>query len=278
MTAAGRAGVDGPLIDLATARGYEELARLTRQHDVLINASGVEDIRLAAVGASVLVEISATPAYLRQLAANADPAATVVLGVGLAPGLSTVLLDSLAASPDDELDLGVLLGTGERHGTAAVEWTVGLVGRSLHEPPECESVPNLLSRRRLPGPGGTVRSYLRADFPDHLLLADRGVSVRSYLAVGNRAATSMLGIVARFPQLTNVLRATPHVGGDNWYLVAVNRRTGQQATTVGRGQSSATAALTVLTVSHAARASSGVATMADLVNLDEATACLAANG
>lgn len=277
VSAAGRAGVTGPVVDLHAPGAYDDLARLMREHDVLVNASGVEDPRLARVagpGAAV-VDISATSAYLDALGRAAPAGARVVLGAGLAPGLSTLLLASLDSKPGDTLDLGVLLGTGERHGAAAVEWTAGLVGTALHAPPEGGVVRNLRGRRSLPGPRGR-RTYLRADFPDHVLLRDRDLHVHSHLAVGSRAATASLGVLARVPAARGLLARTPHVGSDAWHLVALNRRTGEQAEACGRNQSRATGVLTALVAERALDGPAGVVVVPEVVGLEEARAVLAA--
>ncbi|XBB66713.1 NAD-dependent epimerase/dehydratase family protein [Nocardioides sp. WV_118_6] len=275
VTPAGRtAPPDGVAVDLtrpADDAARRALARAVEGHDVLVNAAGVESTVVAAAGAPVLVDISATSSYLAALREAAPAAATVVLGAGLAPGLSTVLVAALDVRPDDEIDVGVLLGTAERHGDAAVQWTADLVGAPVHAPPEGGRVLNLRDRRRLTGPDGRTRTYLRADFPDHVLVGERlGVAIRSHLTLSSRAATVALGLAAR-TGAGGLLRHSPHVGSAAWQVVAVNRRTGQALGASGTGQSHATGVLTVLAAERAvARPARGPVTMADLVDRTEA--------
>ncbi|PYY26499.1 saccharopine dehydrogenase family protein [Paenibacillus illinoisensis] len=52
--------------------------------------------------------------------------ATAMLSVGLSPGVTNLLVSEAAAQLNqvDEADITVMLGLGEKHGKAAVEWTV----------------------------------------------------------------------------------------------------------------------------------------------------------
>jgi hypothetical protein len=121
---------------------------------------------------------------------------------------------------------------------AAVAWTAGLVGVDLHHPPEDVQVRNLREGVRVPGPGGRTRRYLRADFPDHVLLGRR---VHTYLTLGSAPMTAALGMVGRMPALRGLLTSAPHLGTDAWHVIARNRRTGERLHAEGRGQSEATA-------------------------------------
>ena len=258
-------------IDLSTPAGIGQLMAHASTHDVVINASGVENPALAAASfPAAFVDISATGRYLERVAAEAAPGQSVLLGAGLAPGLSTLLVHALPTQPDDEIDLGIALGTGEAHGPAAVAWTAGLAGAPIHEPPGRRAIINLRELRRLPSPTGT-RSYLRADFPDHLLLGSaQKVTVRSYLVTGNRPTTAALRLVGRAPKLAPLLAKVPHWGSAEWSLVAVNRRTGTLLSARGLGQSRATGVLTALGAAalHAASPGRAVNT-ADVLTLHE---------
>lgn len=232
-------------LDLAGADGLSALRELSDGQDVVVNASGVEDARIgAAVSKAILVDVSATAAYLDGLGRSAPSGTGIVRGAGLVPGLSTILLTALGALPDDEVDLAVVLGGGETHGPAALAWTAALAGRSLYDPPEAGIVRNLWEGRRLPGAFGS-RRHLRADFPDHLLVgAPNGYAVRTYLATDSRISTTALALVGRMPWLRGLVAHAPHLGGDEWSLTAIDRRSRRAVTATGRGQSRATGVLT----------------------------------
>lgn len=76
------------------------------------------------------VDISANGAFLDQVEALREVAtanqATAVLSVGLAPGLTNLLarqaVDQLDAA--QAIDISIMLGLGDQHGKAAIEWTV----------------------------------------------------------------------------------------------------------------------------------------------------------
>lgn len=268
VTAASRNETEGAQVDLGG--DLSPLARLAGGFDAVINASGIERADMAtAVGETPLVDISATGAYLEALRRTASGA--VLLGAGLAPGLSTVLASSVA-SGSDEVDVLIMLGSGEQHGPAAVAWTAGLVGRDLHRPPEGAAVRNLRESLRAAGPDGRVRRYLRADFPDHVLL---NAPVRSYLTLGSAPMTAALELVGRMPALRGLLSSAPHLGSDAWHVVARNRRTGERREASGQGQSEATGRLTALAAERLVESgTTDAVTMADLVAPEECAVAL----
>ncbi|ASA21389.1 saccharopine dehydrogenase family protein [Paenibacillus donghaensis] len=64
---------------------------------------------------------------MKQLTSSGNTyAASAVLSVGLAPGLTNLLAGEARRSMDEtwQLDISVLLGLGDSHGQAAIEWTV----------------------------------------------------------------------------------------------------------------------------------------------------------
>lgn len=223
-----------------------------RDADALINASGIEDARLARLGMP-LYEISATTGYLRGITAG-----DAVLGVGLAPGLSTLMAAALPAGP---IDVALVLGAGEKHGAAAVAWTVGLLGASFDS--AGERVRNFTRPRRI---GGTT--FVRADFPDALLL-DRP-ELRNYLALTSPAATLALRAATWLPPLRPLVAAVHPPGSDAWSLRVENRRTGDWLAAEGRNQSRATAALAVAAVELAVPV--GIRTLPELSTLDAVAA------
>ncbi|CAM3957527.1 saccharopine dehydrogenase NADP-binding domain-containing protein [Saccharibacillus endophyticus] len=59
-----------------------------------------------------------------------SPKAAAVLSVGLAPGLTNLLAAKAAAALDDtdRIEISLMLGLGEHHGKAAIEWTIDSMG------------------------------------------------------------------------------------------------------------------------------------------------------
>jgi hypothetical protein len=97
--------------------------------DVVVNASGAEDpdLAVAATDRGVgFVDITATTSYAAALA-QLEPAAPVLYDVGLAPGLTSILATALhddSAAPGP-IDVALMIGAGERHGSGATEWASG---------------------------------------------------------------------------------------------------------------------------------------------------------
>lgn len=76
------------------------------------------------------IDVTANLAFFGQMAQLAGSGnkygATALLSVGLAPGLTNLLAGEAKLSMDkvQQLDIAVLLGLGDSHGQAAIEWTV----------------------------------------------------------------------------------------------------------------------------------------------------------
>lgn len=229
--------------------------------DVVVNAAGAEDPALAAIAAdhgAAFVDPTATAGYTARLERLA-PRAPVLLSVGLAPGLTTLLAADLhAAHPGTApIDVAVLLSEGEAHGAAATAWTLGLLGRSFPDPATGETVRNLSRGARLDLPGQGRRRLLRADFADqHVLTRDLGRPVRTHLGLDSPALTRGLGLLARLPGAGR-LRGVPHLPGtDAWTAAA---RSGPHLRRArGRGQSRATALVTAHAAALAADLPPGV--------------------
>lgn len=289
----GRTDASEVRADVTTERGRRAVRDALRPGDVVINASGRDDLHIADLAeAAPLVDVSADGRYLdalsRRLASRGEAGAAAVLGAGIAPGLSTVLLAAIRAEPGDELDLGVTLGSGEHHGDAAMAWTQALIGAPVYRPAEHdlrggrEVVANLRESRRLPGLGTRRRLHLRADFPDHVLLgAARGTPVRSYLALSSAGMTVALAALARMPRLAGLLRTVPAVGSEAWRVVVLNRRTGERLAVEGEGQSRATGILAAFAAERVGgrvglAGARRALTMADLCTPEDAAARLGA--
>ncbi|MGR4010054.1 NAD-dependent epimerase/dehydratase family protein [Leucobacter sp. 1207-22] len=303
----GRSASQDVRVDLTKPQDIARLGTVLQPSDVLINASGQERPELAdLVAFAPIVDISATGRYLSELATRiaritqlnpSQDRPVAVLGAGIAPGLSTVLLSELQSTSGDALDLGVTLGAGERHGAEAVEWTLSLLGTDMFAPPESAAVRNLREARKLPGLGGVTRTHLRADFPDHVLLGARqGTPVRSYLALSSPMMTLAMRLLGRVPKLGGLMRVAPAIGSEDWRIVALNRRTGEQISVEGSGQSRATGILAAVAAERLAeriaqadaspmphrvqndtgvgRSTTNVLNMADLCTADELAARL----
>lgn len=267
-----RAPEDGVAIDASTSSGLARLRREAARVDVVLDASGLESAAVqSAVGTTPLVDVSATAPHLERLAAGVPHGGAVLLGAGIAPGLSTVLIRSLDPQPGEKVDVAIMLGAGEAHGPAAVEWTTRLAGADVYAAPEAHPIANLRSRRRFPRLDGTRREHLRADFPDDLLVGrSLGIEVRSWLALDSRLATAALRLVGAVPVLAPLLHHAPHLGGETWSVTAVTRGSTRSLNATGEGQSGATGRLAAIaTELLVERELRGAVTMADAVRFDE---------
>jgi hypothetical protein len=242
--------------------------------DVVANASGSEDVRLAGVAAAAavpFVDISATSSYARNLEQVEGP---VLVGVGIAPGLSGMLAREVFGASSTSVDVAIGLGAGEKHGAAATDWTYGLLGQRFDDP-DGTAVKNYTAGKAIdfPAESGYRRfpSY-RADFADqHRLTHELGVPVRTYLRLDSRLMTLGLVALTHVPWLAR-LSPSSMPGGDRWAIVAHDEN-GRSAWATGREQSVATAVVTAWAVEQLVRRTvlldsptwlHGIATLADI--------------
>lgn len=204
--------------------------------------------------------------------------ATAALSVGLVPGVTNLLARVCAErSPARELRIGVLLGSGEQHGPAAMAWTVDGLGRldgswTMSFPP----------------PYGE-RTVHRFPFSDQYTLPGTldVPSVSTGLCLDSRLTTGLLAAAGR-PVAARLLRrprvrglllgllGRVHLGGDG-FAVAVTSGTVGAAFT-GRLQSRATGRAAALMVRHLPALPPGVRHIEQLVDPVTFLTELAADG
>ncbi len=208
----------------------------------VVNCAGSEDPAVAATVAErgiPFVDVTATSGYARALESVEGP---VLLGVGIAPGLSS-LLAVRASRAGGPVDVAVGLGAGEAHGAAATAWTYRLFGTHFTDP-DGSRIRNYTRPTRFDLPAATRFPrfpVLRTDFADqHRLTADLGVPVRSYLRLDSRIATAGLAALTWVPRLARRVPAGGMPGGDGW-VVAARGADARVVWAAGRGQSRATA-------------------------------------
>jgi hypothetical protein len=240
--------------------------------DVVVNAAGTEDptlVTAATCAGAAFVDITATVGYVAALE-RLDPAAPVLVSVGLAPGLTNLLALADHRAGAGRIDLALVVGAGERHGRAGVNWAYDLVGRDFTDPASGDPVRNYTQPARFDLPGLGRRRLFRADYSDqHILTRDLGIPVRTYFGLDSRAATALLALLARTPGGRHAPRQLPLPGSDRWLLFARGDR-GRNAWATGRGQAHATAVVTAVAAERAVTLAPGVhhlhrvATLADI--------------
>ena len=240
--------------------GPDALAAVLGGVDVVVNAAGIEDPHLVrtATGAGVaFVDITASGGYVAALE-RLEPPAPVLLSVGLAPGLTNLLALAAHGAGAGRVDLALVVGGGERHGRAGVDWAFALLGRSFADPATGAPVRNYTQPARFDLPGLGRRRLYRADYSDqHTLTRDLGIPVRTYFGLDSRSATALLAVLARTPGGRHAPRGLPTPGSDRWLALA-RGDTGRDAWARGRGQAHATAAVTALATVRAVGLAPGV--------------------
>lgn len=224
--------VDGAIPMRIDLRG-DDIERLDA--DAVVMCAETENVRVAEtclrrgvhyVDVSASYEVLAGIEKLDGIATRA----TGVLSVGLAPGVTNLLAREFDGA---DVEIGVLIGSGERHGPSAVDWTLdslGDMGESW--------------RMRFPPPYG-MRTVHRFPFSDQYTLPGR---VRTGLCLDSRALTAALPRLRPFRRVGAVRTVFRHVhlGGD-WFAVAVASG-GRVRSFAGRLQSRATGLAAALVV------------------------------
>lgn len=241
------------VVDLTSRSSYQSALG---DIDVVINAAGLEDPQLADLATeagATFVEVSATTKYIAALGLL-KPAAAVLVNVGLAPGLSNLLAADVRATSPGPVDIAVLLGAGEKHGAAAIDWTYRLLGRHFPDTQHTgRTVRNYTQPSRFQLPGYGRRSLFRTDFSDqHTLTRDLGVPVRTYLGMDSRLVTASLAALTWVPGGSRLPRGIQLPGSTRWLILA-RAPDGATRWAHGLGQSHATAVMAV-TAAHAATA------------------------
>lgn len=148
-------------------------------------------------------DVSADYSFLAQAekwhAAAIAGQATAVLSVGLAPGLTNLLARHAQSLMDqtDAIDISIMLGLGDRHGQAAIEWTVDNLNTkySVVQDGAAREVASFTDgRRTVFGAGLGRRKAYRFNFSDqHVLPRTLNVpSVSTRLCFDSAAVTGLL--------------------------------------------------------------------------------------
>lgn len=193
--------------------------------------------------------------------------ATAMLSVGLSPGVTNLLVRAAGAHIDEvlEADITVMLGLGEKHGKAAVEWTVDQLNASYHV---IENGKPVLVRSFTDGkstdfgPKLGKRKAYRFHFSDqHAVARTLGIpTVSTRLCLDSRFMTGLMSLarnigmfrLLRIPSIRNgAVKAFDRLpGGKEMYAVKVDVRgklrgkdVQVEQLLVGRREADATAAV-----------------------------------
>ncbi|UQZ36174.1 saccharopine dehydrogenase [Paenibacillus sp. PK3_47] len=162
------------------------------------------------------VDITANGAFLTQLQRLGDNGyklpGTALLSVGLAPGLTNLLAKEATQSLDstEQLDISIMLGLGDSHGQAALEWTVDSLGTAfeLTEQGSTVTAASFTGRKAISfgGPIGKRPAY-RFPFSDQQTLPEtlNVPSVSTRLCFDSRPVTAGIALLQKLG-LTSLFR------------------------------------------------------------------------
>lgn len=257
---------------------------------IAINCTGIEDLdaigRWRRAGWS-MIDITASSSYALKLAAQPLDGPPLLVGVGLIPGLTSVLArDLVAADPDaTAVSISCLIGLGEDYGEASRDWTLGQLGRTISEPGQA-SFRNFSDPKTIEFPGGFGRRPAwRFDFADRALLpGPLGVAVTTRYCFDSRLAGRALSVASAIPKAPELIRrvgrATRRAAhGTAWWAGVIETDTGKRAWALGDGQSVGTATITAIAAHQLATTdSAGSRYLWDVIDADQLISQAAASG
>lgn len=237
-----------------------------RAPGIAVNCTGIEDFtavqRWRDAGWAV-IDISASSPYASRLATATHAGPALIVGVGLTPGLTSVLARHLVISDPSAtaVTISCLLGLGENYGDASRDWTYGQLGRHIDDP--TAPFRNFSAPQSINFPGGFGRRPAwRFDFADRTLLTEQlKVAVTTRYCFDSRLAGRVLAIASAIPKLPEILRrlnqrSRQTSGGTAWWAGVVETDTGRRATAIGNGQSHGTAAVAAIAADQLTRSES----------------------
>jgi saccharopine dehydrogenase (NAD+, L-lysine forming) len=193
-------------IDISRISAHEKLLDDVGIVVMCLDLESVEFVRLCIQRGIHYIDISATYSILSQierLNKEAEEArATVVLSVGLAPGLTNLLTKHCQSKVSDMTyaDISILLGLGDIHGDAALRWTLeNMNGEfTIRENGETKRVRSFEDGKQTVFPGRVgKRTAYRFNFSDqHVLPKTLGLkSVSTRLCFDSALMTSLFAVI-----------------------------------------------------------------------------------
>lgn len=262
--AAAQLGCEGSTIDLTSPNTWTEPLAGIRCVVVCVDQAVPIFPSFVLERGFTYVDITADDAFFRKVEGLDDLARSRngrgILSVGLAPGLTNLLVKACTEGMDkvEMVRIGILLGLGDAHGPAAIDWTL----RNLsHTDASAIEVIRF---------GEQQHGHLAVpfDFADqHVVRRTLGIEqARTYLAFSSplmsRTAFAMLRFIAVRPSMRRVVQAAMHhirLGSDRAALsiMATGKQGGATITRTmmieGRGEAEITALVAAFVVEHALR-------------------------
>ncbi|KSV83412.1 NAD(P)H-binding protein [Sinorhizobium sp. Sb3] len=287
---ASRLGCEARYIDLDRAETWDGAIAGT---DIVLVCMDQKDTSFPAhVLATGLtyIDITATDSFFRQVETLGglahESGGRAVLSIGLAPGLTNLLVKACTEKLDHAKSarIGIMLGLGDAHGPAAIDWTLN----QLRSPRgEIETIPFGIPPHGYPA--------IPFDFADqHVVRRTLGLSDASTLLAFDppmmaRLVFALLGFIRAKPWLTRLMGKTmPYmrIGSDRAALAVevrgeVDARTEIcRAVLEGRREADITALVAALTVKHLAQTEirAGVWHIDQILSIDRLAPALREHG
>lgn len=258
---ADRLGCEAVGIDVRARRTWDEALRGIACVVVCVDQTDTGFVESVLERGLVYVDITAEDAFFRDVerldGLARSKGGRAILSVGLAPGLTNLLVKACAAGMDrvDSARIGILLGIGDEHGPAAIDWTLANFrkargGRTeqipFGQPPrEHPAIPfdfadQHVVRRTLGIPG--ARTFLTFDTP---VLSRMMFGVLRLAAVSPVLSRALKRLMPRFRAGSDRTALSVEVRG-----TMNGRRIAHAMKLEGRKEAAITASVAALVVEH----------------------------
>ncbi|QXC52497.1 NAD(P)H-binding protein (plasmid) [Agrobacterium salinitolerans] len=261
-----RLGCEARHIDLDRSETWDDAIKGT---DIVLVCMDQQDTSFPAhvlAKGLTYVDITASDSFFRQVETLGERAiesgGRAVLSIGLAPGLTNLLVKACAEKLDHARSarIGIMLGLGDAHGPAAIDWTLNQLLSPRGDQVQMETIPFGISPHGYPA--------IPFDFADqHVVRRTLGLSDASTLLAFDppmmaRMMFALLGFIRAKPWLTRLMGKTmPYmrIGSDRAALAIEVRGEVEARTEIfravleGRREADITALVAALTVEHLAQ-------------------------
>lgn len=198
-------GVESRAFDLLGTTRVDDALRDVRLAIVCADQEDTRFLRACIERGVDYIDVTASDGFFREAEVLSGLAVergvSVVLSVGVAPGLSNLLAERACSVIEgaERVDILLELGLGDHHGVAAIEWTLGRLGQSFETAEQTpSSVRSFGERAEMSFPGERPRWAYRFDVSDqHALHRTLGLDAATWLRLSSPLATAALGLAVR---------------------------------------------------------------------------------
>lgn len=172
----------------------EEILNLAEVVIICSEQTNLNFVQMCLKNKRKVIDISASDEFHQKLENLGPVEGSAILSVGLAPGLTNLLVKEALSNHHnvERIDVNIMLGIGDSHGPQAIEWTIHNL---IKNKDSNDKTVNYLAK------WGKRRAYQFPFSDQYALKRTCGINVQTYLSFSSRLLTYFtLGLVGRLPR------------------------------------------------------------------------------